>query len=228
MKINISMETTPAEFREFLGLPEVQAFQEEMIEKIREQMQAGVEGFDPLTMMRPFIAPNLQSMEAMQRAFWNGLSAMASTTGARKSRGLSRPVAGRRPGGRSRGAVVPEPAPLPHVPGPGRPTLRMHGAPIGCPGSALWRVFNQPGRDIGQQRVGQPPAGQDIEVPAAELQVRAPAWPPSAPRGESRQSVERFGRRSQGRSAAESPGARVRTGGHRWTAAPSEANALSR
>ena len=85
MKINISMETTPAEFREFLGLPEVQAFQEEMIEKIREQMQAGVEGFDPLTMMRPFIAPNLQSMEAMQRAFWNGLSAMASTTGARKS-----------------------------------------------------------------------------------------------------------------------------------------------
>lgn len=80
MKINVTMETTPAELREFLGLPEVQQLQAEMIDKIREQMQAGVEGFDPLTMMRPFIAPNLQSMESMQRAFWNGLSAMATTT----------------------------------------------------------------------------------------------------------------------------------------------------
>ena len=87
MKINISMETTPAEFREFLGLPEVQTLQAEMIEKIREQMQAGVEGFDPLTMMRPFIAPNLQGMESMQRAFWNGISAMANATGGKKSEG---------------------------------------------------------------------------------------------------------------------------------------------
>ena len=80
MKINVTMETTPAELREFLGLPEVQPFQAEMIDKIREQMQAGVEGFDPLTMMRPFITPNLQSMESMQRAFWNGLSTMANAT----------------------------------------------------------------------------------------------------------------------------------------------------
>ena len=80
MKINITMETTPAELREFLGLPEVHSLQAEMIEKIREQMQAGVEGFDPLGMMRPFIAPNLQSMEAMQRSFWDGLSAMANAT----------------------------------------------------------------------------------------------------------------------------------------------------
>ena len=80
MKINITMETTPAELREFLGLPDVKEFQSEMIDKIREQMQAGVEGFDPLTMMRPFIAPNLQSMESMQRAFWNGLSTMANAT----------------------------------------------------------------------------------------------------------------------------------------------------
>ena len=80
MKINITMETTAAELREFLGLPEVQSLQAEMIEKIREQMQAGVEGFDPLGMMRPFIAPDLKSMESMQRAFWNGLSTMANAT----------------------------------------------------------------------------------------------------------------------------------------------------
>ena len=84
MKIEISMKATPAELREFLGLPEVQSLQAEMIEKIREQMQAGVEGFDPASIMRPFIAPNLQSMEAMQRAFWDGLSAVTTATGDRK------------------------------------------------------------------------------------------------------------------------------------------------
>ena len=87
MKINITMESTPAELREFLGLPEVGTLQAEMIEKIREQMQAGAEGLDPLSLMRPFIAPNVQSMEAMQRAFWNGLSAMANATGGKKPGG---------------------------------------------------------------------------------------------------------------------------------------------
>ena len=87
MKIDVSIEATPAELREFLGLPEVQSLQAEMIEKIREQMQAGAEGFDPASIMRPFIAPNLQSMEAMQRAFWDGLSAVTTATGDRKREG---------------------------------------------------------------------------------------------------------------------------------------------
>ena len=87
MKIDVSIEADPAELREFLGLPEVQSLQAEMIEKIREQMQAGAEGFDPASIMRPFIAPNLQSMEAMQRAFWDGLSAVTTATGDRKREG---------------------------------------------------------------------------------------------------------------------------------------------
>ena len=86
MQINITLETTPAELREFLGLPDVQSLQTEMLDHVREQMKAGVEGFDPVTMMRPFIAPNLQGMEAMQRAFWNGLSAVAATAGESKTK----------------------------------------------------------------------------------------------------------------------------------------------
>ena len=87
MKIDITMETTPAELREFLGLPEVQSLQAEMIEKIREQMRAGAEGFDPVSMMRPFVAPDVQGMESMQRAFWNGLSAVAGAAGGKKREG---------------------------------------------------------------------------------------------------------------------------------------------
>ncbi len=87
MKINVTMETSPAELREFLGLPEVQSLQAEMIERVREQMKAGAEGFDPASLMRPFIAPDLQGMEAMQRAFWNGLSGMAAAAGGPERKG---------------------------------------------------------------------------------------------------------------------------------------------
>ena len=84
MKINITMETSPTELREFLGLPDVQSLQVEMIENVREQMRAGVEEFDPVSMMRPFIAPNLQSVEAVQRAFWSSVSAAAASAGGPK------------------------------------------------------------------------------------------------------------------------------------------------
>ena len=86
MQINITVETTPAEIREFLGLPDVQSLQAEMLEKVREQMKAGAEGFDPLSVMRPFITPDLQSMEAMQRVFWNGLSAATGAPGGSKTK----------------------------------------------------------------------------------------------------------------------------------------------
>ena len=84
MKVNVTMDMTPAELREFLGLPDVQGLQAEMLDKIREQMKAGVEGFDPLSLMRPFIAPNLQGMEAMQRAFWSSVSGAAAGAGGSK------------------------------------------------------------------------------------------------------------------------------------------------
>ena len=86
MKINVTMDVTPEELREFFGLPDVQALQAEMIEKVREQMKAGAEGFDPLSLMRPFIAPNPQGMEAMQRAFWSGVSGAATGAGGSKPR----------------------------------------------------------------------------------------------------------------------------------------------
>ena len=99
MKINISMKTTPAEFREFLGLPEVQPLQAEMIEKIREQMQAGAEGFDPLSLMRPFHRSQRpehggDAARVLERPFDDGERDRRQET-----RRLSRSTAGRRSGG---------------------------------------------------------------------------------------------------------------------------------
>ncbi|KXS36899.1 MAG: hypothetical protein AWU55_2744 [Halomonadaceae bacterium T82-2] len=54
MKIHVEFDLTPAEFRQALGLPDVDAFQREMLARIQEQMEAGVEGYDPWSLMQPF------------------------------------------------------------------------------------------------------------------------------------------------------------------------------
>ncbi len=77
MKIRIKVDMTPVEMREFLGLPNVQPLQEEMLESLRRRMQSGIDDFDPVQMMRPFVAPDPAGMEAMQKAFWKSLSTLA-------------------------------------------------------------------------------------------------------------------------------------------------------
>ncbi|HSH49587.1 MAG TPA: DUF6489 family protein [Halomonas sp.] len=55
MKINVEFDLTPEEFRRSLGLPDVEAFQKELLERIQKQMEAGVEGYDPMSLMQPFL-----------------------------------------------------------------------------------------------------------------------------------------------------------------------------
>ena len=74
MKITMEIETTPEELRTFFGLPDVQSLQQEMMDKIRDNMRAGMEGFDPAALMKPFLPAHLQSMEAFQKSFWDALS----------------------------------------------------------------------------------------------------------------------------------------------------------
>lgn len=74
MKIQVEMDVTPEELRTFFGLPDVRPLQEEMLAQLRERMLAGTAGFDPANLMRPFLTPNLQAMEGLQRAFWQAFS----------------------------------------------------------------------------------------------------------------------------------------------------------
>ena len=75
MKINIEIDLTPAEYREALGLPDVRPVQEELMEKVREKMLAGVEGYDPTKLLAPYFPDNMRAMEKLQRAMWEGLIA---------------------------------------------------------------------------------------------------------------------------------------------------------
>ena len=87
MNIKFDVEATPEELRRFFGLPDVHPLQQEMLEKIREKMLAGMDGFDPATLMKPFLPESMQSLEALQRQFWQGpaQSATMATSAGKKA-----------------------------------------------------------------------------------------------------------------------------------------------
>ncbi|MBB1487024.1 DUF6489 family protein [Oceanospirillum sediminis] len=67
MKVNIEVDMTPEEFRKAMGLPDVQKFQEELMTRIRQQMEEGVDGYDPLSLMKPFISQSFDSVDTYQK-----------------------------------------------------------------------------------------------------------------------------------------------------------------
>ncbi|KAA0875845.1 DUF6489 family protein [Nitrincola tapanii] len=67
MKFKIDIEMTPDELRQTLGLPDVSSLHDELIEQIRQRMHAGVEGYDPITLFKPFLNTSLGSMEGFQK-----------------------------------------------------------------------------------------------------------------------------------------------------------------
>lgn len=69
MKIIVTVDCTPKEAREFLGWPDVEPLQREMMEKMSQMATEGMSGTDAMNAMRPFIAPNVQAFEAIQKAF---------------------------------------------------------------------------------------------------------------------------------------------------------------
>ncbi|MCC5812484.1 MAG: hypothetical protein JJU06_19140 [Ectothiorhodospiraceae bacterium] len=88
MKIKVDLEATPEELRRFLGLPDVQRLQDELMEQLRKRMLEGQEGYDPLSLVRPMLPGHLQGMEALQKAFMQAMTqgmSMPSSETDRKS-----------------------------------------------------------------------------------------------------------------------------------------------
>ncbi len=59
MKINIEIDCTPLEVREFLGLPDVQPMQAAIAEKLQAKMMAGLESFSPEGLMQNWFDPKM-------------------------------------------------------------------------------------------------------------------------------------------------------------------------
>jgi len=76
MKINVEFDLTPDEFRQSLGQPDVEVFQKDLIDRIQKQMESGVEGYDPMSLMQPFL-----QQQGMPQQLTQGLSQGLSSFG---------------------------------------------------------------------------------------------------------------------------------------------------
>ena len=70
MKITIDIDCTPAEARAFLGLPDVAPLQSEMMKELQERMMKTLAGMDAEKLMKTWLSGGAQTVEQMQRAFW--------------------------------------------------------------------------------------------------------------------------------------------------------------
>jgi hypothetical protein len=87
MKVTVDVDITPEEMRKLFGLPDVEAFQRQLMDDIRERMNAGVEGYDPLKLFQPYMAGTLASWDYFQKLMTN---LPASASGSRADEGSAR------------------------------------------------------------------------------------------------------------------------------------------
>lgn len=74
MKISFDVEMTPEEMRKLLGLPDVEAFQRQLMDDIRERMVAGTEGYDPIKLFQPYVTGTMASWDMFQKMLTNAAS----------------------------------------------------------------------------------------------------------------------------------------------------------
>ncbi|MGS2718717.1 DUF6489 family protein [Eionea flava] len=78
MKVTVDMDMTPEEARKLMGLPDVEALQTAMMEKVQQQMETYFADFaDPEAMFNKFMPLGTNAMEtAMEqyKTFYNSLA----------------------------------------------------------------------------------------------------------------------------------------------------------
>ena len=79
MKVNISVDLTPEEMRRVLGLPDVQELHRDLIEQVRARMQEGVEGYDPLDLLKPYMPTAMEPLQNLFSQFLNVASGKTET-----------------------------------------------------------------------------------------------------------------------------------------------------
>ena len=78
MHIKIDMDITAEEMRRLMGLPDLEPFQQELLDDIRQRIKAGVDGYDPMQLFEPYFKGGLAGMDVMQRMFSAGMRGATS------------------------------------------------------------------------------------------------------------------------------------------------------
>ena len=71
MKVKIEMDMTPEEARAFLGLPDMAALRQKMLEEMQARAKAAFDDGDPQGVMAAWAA-QAKSFEQFQKMLWDG------------------------------------------------------------------------------------------------------------------------------------------------------------
>ena len=80
MKVNVTIDCTPEEARDFMGLPDLKPMQERMMAEIEQRLRAGVESMNPESLIKTWLPASMQGIEQVQliqQAFWQQLASIA-------------------------------------------------------------------------------------------------------------------------------------------------------
>ncbi len=83
MKVHFEIDCTPAEAREFLGLPDVRNLQAEIIKRLEERMLKNVEALSPQEMLKNWFTFNASGAKQIQDLFAGALGRGAAGLSAR-------------------------------------------------------------------------------------------------------------------------------------------------
>jgi hypothetical protein len=82
MKVNVTIDCTPEEARDFMGLPDLKPMQERMMAEIEQRLRTGVESMNPESLIKTWLPASMQGIEQVQQiqqAFWQQLASIAGS-----------------------------------------------------------------------------------------------------------------------------------------------------
>ncbi len=87
MKVNVEIDCTPAEAREFLGLPDMRELQTRLLQRFGDRLDASLDAISPEAVLQNWFALNASGVQRYQELFASFLSrgAKAPTAGAQET-----------------------------------------------------------------------------------------------------------------------------------------------
>lgn len=71
MKITVDIDCTPQEARAFLGLPNIEPMQDELLAQLQEQLSNYLSKTDPEVMLKQWLPESVKGLGQVQEKFWH-------------------------------------------------------------------------------------------------------------------------------------------------------------
>lgn len=70
MKITVDIDCTPQEARAFLGLPNIEPMQDELMDQLKNQLSKYLASTDPEAMLKLWLPESIKGLGQLQESFW--------------------------------------------------------------------------------------------------------------------------------------------------------------